>query len=99
VEITCRCDRKAAIIARVYAIEAEAVTPVERRQVDVGRETSALAEHHVGVAGSGIGEKRADDQVIEPVAVDVAGRRDRKSAVVTKIGTIEPEAIRPVEQR
>ena len=69
-------------VARILAMDDEfAVAGRDRGEVDLGREARGLAEHHVAVASTCAGVAGAvakgcpDDEVVEAVAVDVAGRR------------------------
>ena len=67
-------------------------------EVDRGAEAAGLAEHHIAVAGSGarvagaVGEIGPNDQVVEAVAVDVAGRRHRGAGVVAGLLAVDDEA-------
>jgi hypothetical protein len=82
VDVTRRGDRNAGLVVHVLAMDDEAaVAGRDRGEVDLGREARGLAEHHVaiartfaGVAGS-VAKGCPDDEVVEAVAVDVAGRR------------------------
>src|ERR687895_637167 len=82
------------------AVEPEAVGAVERGEIDVRRKPGVGAEDDVAFAGSEAlvevaDVARADDQVVEPVAVDVAGARDRTAGGYR---AFEAEAIRTVER-
>src|SRR5215831_7830361 len=72
------------IVAGGSADDAKAVARGEVRQIDVGHAVR-FAEDHIGRAGVHppvrIFEMRADDEVGEPVAVDVAGGSDREPAL------------------
>ena len=81
VDVAGRGDRNAGLIVRVLAVDDEsAVAGRDRGEVDLGREARGLAEHHVAVArivacvAGAIAAKCPDDEVVEAVAVDVAGR-------------------------
>ena len=70
-------------------------------EVDRGAEAAGLAEHHIAVAGTSravagaVGAMRPDDQVVEAVAVDVAGRGDRASRNVVRLLALDDEAAVP----
>ena len=70
----------AAIVNGRLAADLEAVAAVEGgRQVEIGGEARGLAEHHIARPGTAMSAAaRPDDQVVEAVAVDVAGRGDRE---------------------
>src|SRR5262249_23490298 len=46
-----------------------------------------------------VGAVRADDDVIEAIAVDVAGRSDATARIIPRIDPVELEAVRPVQGR
>ena len=57
-----------------------------------------LAEHHIGLAGIAaavVAVGRADDQVVEAVAVDVAGRGDAAAGLVAVGIALDDEAVAP----
>ena len=67
------------------------------RQVDRGAKAARLAEHHIAAAGWGeFGRsgprRRPNDQVVEAVAVDVAGRRHRVAGEVVRPLAVDDEA-------
>ena len=64
-----------------------AVAGRERGEIDLGRKAAGVAEHHVAVAriacvAGAVAIMRPDDQVVEAVAIDVAGRGDRNAGLV-----------------
>jgi len=66
----------AAVIGR-FAVDGEAVGPVEIGEIDAGAEAALAAEHDIGrsvliVIGKGI----ANDEIVDPVSVDIAGASD-----------------------
>src|SRR5262245_643910 len=70
----------------------------DRGEVDLRRETGSPAEHHVAVARGGacvagaVAAISSDDQVVEAVAVDVAGRGYRKAGEVIDLLAMDDEA-------
>ena len=68
------------MIAGVGTRNGEAVCAGKGAQVQPGTEAARPAEHDVGLARisppAGITLRGPDDQVVDPVAVDVAGGRD-----------------------
>ena len=95
-------DREAAAVVRVDPVEAEAVRPVERREIEARREAGVRAEDDIALAGGiavRIGARGPDDQVVDAVAVDVARPGDREAAAVVRVDPVEAEAVRPVEVR
>ncbi len=97
VDVAGRRHRIAAQVEVVDAVEPEAVAAVERREVEIGRKAAVLAEHDVGRPGPGVGQECPDHDVVEAVAVDVAGRGHREAAVVADVDSIEAEAVGAVE--
>ena len=83
----------------VLAMDDEAaVAGRDRGEVDLRPEARGLAEHHVAVArtgacvaGAGAGEC-PDDEVVEAVAVDVAGRGYRTAGVIVRVLAMDDEA-------
>ena len=80
----------AGVVARILAMDDEAaVAGGDCGEVDLRREARGLAEHHVAVARIGacvagaVAIHSPDDQVVEAVAVDVAGRGYRTAGEVT----------------
>ena len=77
--------------------------PSRAREVEAGTEPRGSAEHDVTLAGTvipaGIGDRSADDEVGEAVAVDVPGPGDRGAAEVVAIDAVEAEAVGAVEGR
>src|SRR4051794_23572261 len=82
-------DDKAAIAGR------------DRGEVDLRREARGLPEHHVAVARAGAGGagtvavQSSDDDVVEAVAVDVAGRGYRIAGVIARVLAMDDEAADP----
>src|SRR4029453_19373166 len=102
VEAAARGDRPAGLIARVLAMDDEAaVAGRDRGEVDRRRKGAGVAEHHVGVAcivacvAGATATSCPDDEVIEAVAVDVAGRGDRKAGLVVHVLAMDDEAPLP----
>ena len=84
---------------RVLAVDDEAaVTGRDRGEVDLGREARGRAEHHVAVArtfarvAGAIAIKCPDDEVVETVAIDVAGRGCRIAGGVARILAMDDES-------
>ncbi len=96
VDVPRRGDRGSGAVGVRHAGESEAVGPVEARQVDVGGEPGHPAEHDVGRPHR-IGPGRADDHIVEAVAVDIAGRGHGRAAVGVEARAAEPEAVGSVE--
>ena len=74
------------MVARVLAMDDEAAgAGRDRGKVDLGRKAAGVAEDHVAVAriavsvAGAVAAECPDDEVVEAVAVDVAGRGDRKA--------------------
>ena len=61
------------------------------------------AEHDVAFSGAavavGTGIARADDQIVDAVAVDVAGCTDGSASEVERVDAVDDEAIRAGERR
>ena len=75
VHVARRSDRPTGQVTRQGAAQLETRRAVQRRKIDVGREATRLAEHHVaraGIAAGPIDIRGADDQVVVTVAVHVA---------------------------
>ena len=86
-------------IAAILAMDDEAaVAGRDRGEVDLGRKAGGLAEHHIAVAREDAGVAGAiavgspDDEVVEAVAVDVAGRGDRIAGVIARVLAMDDEA-------
>ena len=84
IDVAGRGYRTAGVVARVLAMDDEAaVAGRDRGEVDLRRKAAGVAEHHVAVAGivacvaGAVAVECPDDEVVEAVAVDVAGRGDR----------------------
>src|SRR5262249_31081961 len=77
------------------ADDAKAVARGQVGQVDIGQ-AAGLAEDHIGGAGLlppvRAFDRRADDEVGEPVAVDVPGGSDRKSAFA-RFGSVDTDSL------
>ena len=70
-------------------------------EIDRRAESARLAEHHIAVAGTvararrragTVGKVGPDDEVVEAVAVDVAGGGDRKAGPIARIRAVDHEA-------
>ena len=99
VDVAGRGYPNAGYIGGVLAVDDEAaVAGRDRGEVDLRREARRLAEHHVAVAGTvarvagAIGTGCPDDEVVEAVAVDVAGRGHRMAGLIAHILAMEDEA-------
>src|SRR5690606_10137213 len=83
VDVAGGIDGIAAPVERA-ADEDESVGAVQRRELDSGGETSGLAEDDVAFprlfASGRIGILGTDEEIVEPIAVDVARRTDRIAA-------------------
>ena len=59
---------------------------------------AGVAEHHIAVAGKvarvagAVGRRSPDDEVVEAVAIDVAGRRNRDAGLVSRILPVDDES-------
>jgi hypothetical protein len=102
VDVAGRRHRKAGLIAHIRAMDDEAaVTGRDRGEVDLGRKAGGLAEHHVAVAciaaciAGATAALCPDDEVVEAVAVDVAGRGYRRAGPVTHVLAMDDEAADP----
>ena len=75
-----------------------AVARRDAGEVDLGGETAGLAEHHIAVAGiakcvaGAVAIWGPDDQVVEAVAVDVAGRGDRSAGEIARVLPVDDKA-------
>ena len=97
VEVAGRCHRGAYPVAVVVlAADHEAAEAGgDGGQVDAGRESCRLAEHHIGgarIAAAEVGFRGADDQVGIAVAIDVAGGSDRQAGLVAGVLAANHEA-------
>ena len=110
VDVARRGDAVAGVVARRIALDDEAVGRRESvvrsitcRPPAVDRaEARRLAEHHIGLAGIGaavVAAGRADDQVGEAVAVDVARRGDAAAGLVARRIALDDEAVGGRERR
>ena len=102
VDVAGRGDRAAAVVVGRHAAELEAVAAVEGwRGRDWRRSPRPCRTPHSSPRNRSHSDRhrRADDQVGEAVAVDVAGRGDRAAAVVTGRHAAELEAVAAVEAR
>src|SRR5262245_14154059 len=76
-----------------------------RGEVDLGRKAGGLAEYHIAVAGTvarvagAVAARCPDDQVVEAVAVDIAGRGHRAASVIARILAMDDEAARAGRDR
>ena len=68
-----------AVVAFIFALDDEAVRGGQGGEVDV-RKAAGLAEDDIGCAGIIVRLGRADDEVVEAVAIDVAGAGDAEPA-------------------
>jgi hypothetical protein len=77
VDVPGRGDAEAELVAVVFADNGETLGRTQRAEVDVG-EAARLSEQHIGRAGAAaaFGVERTDDDVVEAVAIDVAGGGD-----------------------
>ena len=95
VEVAGRAARAEVDLGR-RAGKGEAVGGWERLQLD-GRGGRAIgAEHHVGAAGAGIRRRCADQQVVDVVAVEVAGGH-RPAARAAALGAEDEVAVARIE--
>ena len=91
-------DAVAADVTQIDAVEAKAVVAIKVRKIEACPEALA-AEHHIALAAIAIGIGSPDDHIIDTVAIDVAGARDREAAPVASIDAVDAEAIAAVEGR
>ena len=83
---SCAMDDEAAVAGR------------DRGEVELRRKAAGVAEHHVAVArlvacvAGAVGDRSPDDQVVEAVAVDVAGRGDRIAGLIARVLAMDDEA-------
>ena len=82
----------------------EAVLRCDGGDIDhaVDAEAAGLAEHHIGLADivigrTGFGETRADNDVDEAVAIDVAGRGDAETRAIAVAAAPDDETLRRSE--
>ena len=84
---------------RDVAGDGKAVGPVERGKQNIGRKARGHAEHHIGHAGTlGVGLWSPEYQVVEAVAVDVAGRGDGAANAVLHGHAADAKAVGSVER-
>ena len=85
------------VVARQDAGQAEAVAAVEARQSKRGRLEARCCRRRHSLAGEAsparIGPERADDQVVQAVAVHVAGTRHEAAATVAGGDAVDAEAV------
>src|SRR3954463_2539340 len=98
VDVAGRSDAPAGMVERQRALDREALVRTERAEVDIA-EAAGMAEHDIGLAGIIIGVAdsgidRADDEVAEAVAVDVARRGDAEACEVAGVRAGDREARR-----
>ena len=99
VDVAGRGDRIAGRIARILAMDDEAaIAARDRGEVNLRREAGGLAEHHIavarpraGVAGA-VSARSPDDDIVEAVAVDIAGRGHRASRHIVRVLAMDDEA-------
>ncbi len=85
------------MVTRRLAIDLETVRTGKVGQLQIGGKPRGLSEHHIGRTATGaigIGKRCPDDQIVEAVAIDVAGRGDRLAALVTRRLAIDLETVR-----
>src|SRR6202008_2380127 len=102
VHIPGRGDRPPAVVERRLAIDLETIAAVEAGKLKRRAETRGLAENHIGgarVVAVRVGERGADDQIREALAVHVAGRSDRAAAGVALCLAVNLKAVGAVESR
>ena len=75
-----------------------AVAGRDRGEVDLGRKAAGVAEHDIAVAriaacvAGAVGVECPDDQVVEAIAIDVAGRGHRNAGVIARVLAMDDEA-------
>ena len=78
------------------ADDGEAIARRKTRQIDRGTRRSSLPEDDIGRAGvraARITENRADDDVVESVAIDIARARDAEPGKIARDIALNDEAI------
>jgi len=82
-------------------VDIETVGAIDVRELQIGRKTVGLAVHDVDRPGVErpilADERRADDEVIDAVAVDVSRGRNRIAAAGGNVRAVNPEAVGAVE--
>ena len=103
VDVSRRLDAGAAEVEGVDAGEGEALRGGQVGEVERCAETALAAVHHIadtGVRAAGrIRRQGPDQQVVAPVAVDVADARDGIAAAVARGGAVDHEAVRSIDRR
>ena len=70
----------AGVVAARDSVEPEAIAAVERRKIERRCKTTGGTEHHIALARHVISVRvasgGADDQVVETIAVNIAGTAD-----------------------
>jgi hypothetical protein len=94
------------VIVCILAMDDKAaIAGGDRGEVDLRRKAAGVAEHDIAVARLGAGVAGAagavcsDDEVVEAVAVDVAGRGYRTPGVVARVLAMDDEAAVAVRDR
>ena len=89
------------LVVRHRCRQAEAVAAVERREIEARRSPRPSRTPHSSRPHlpAGIAAIRADDQIVEAVAVDVPRPGNRTAAVVARVDAVEAEAVGAVERR
>ena len=86
---------KAAPVPSALTVDHEA-TCAGCHCAEVHSRSAGLPEHHIAAAGlaagGGVATERSDDQVRQAVAIDIAGARDTKAAVVKRGFAVDDEA-------
>ena len=89
------------------AVQAKAVRAIETREIEARREGAGLGrgslpEHHIARPGGvavGVGADGPDDQVREPIAVDIPHTARRAAREVIGRAAVQAKAVRAIETR
>jgi hypothetical protein len=89
-------DALACLIEGLVALNDESVAGGKTGQIDIGARRAQLAEDDIGLPGVAAGEVaagRADNEVVDAVAIDVASRRDACTGKVRRGAALDREAV------
>ena len=103
VDVAGRTDGDTGIGHRMGTFDDHPCRAVQGREIQAGLEAAAVAEYQIGlagfVAGTRIGARRTNQEVVVAVTVDVAGRTDGKTGVIVHVRPLEDKPVTAVEGR
>ncbi|HMM68185.1 MAG TPA: hypothetical protein PKC03_14705 [Dokdonella sp.] len=101
VDVACSGNRSATEVVTGCTIHAEPVASVQRAERDICRKTVA-AKHDITAAAAGsigIGKRRANEKIIEAVAIDIAGAGDRITTPVESGRAGQAKSVAAIKRR